>query len=341
MQEIFKEIVHGLDAGRPSLLAVIVHSSGSTPRSPGACMLILPDGSTLGTVGGGISEYQALCRGRELLAAGENGTARYVLRSGDAESNGMVCGGEATVFFRCFTPGREADAGLCRAALDCLERDEDAWLFINLSPEHQGELGLYSASSGPLGCARLPADIASLPAKAAILETPEGQLFCQSLVRAGRVYVFGGGHVSQALVPLLTTTGFRCTVFDDRPEFLTPQLFPTAEARILGDFGNIGAFITVTSRDFLVIMTRGHRHDYALQTQALATPACYIGVIGSRQKAALGRARLLADGFSPEEAGRIFCPVGLDIGAETPAEIAVSVAGQMIACRAGLPIVNM
>ena len=158
--------------------------------------------------------------------------------------------------------------------------------------------------------------------------------YCEPLFRAGRVYVFGGGHVSQALVPALTAVDFRCVVLEDRPEFCRPELFPGVEETRLVDNARLADFVTVDERDYVVVMTRGHKDDQAVQAQMLRTPAHYIGVIGSRRKTAGVFARLREEGFTDADLARITTPIGLDIKAETPAEIAVSIAAQLIQVRA-------
>ena len=160
--------------------------------------------------------------------------------------------------------------------------------------------------------------------------------FAVPVVKAGRTFVFGGGHVSQALVPAIAAVGFRPVVYDDREEFADAKLFPQAEQVIYGDFEHIADHLTVTPDDYVVIMTRGHQADYEVLTQVLRSGAKYIGCIGSKRKLAICRDRLLKADFTEEEYAVVHAPIGLAIGAETPEEIAVSVAAEMIAVRAGL-----
>ena len=148
------------------------------------------------------------------------------------------------------------------------------------------------------------------------------------------VYIFGGGHVSQATVPILTSVGFRCVVADDRAEFADPGLFPQAEAVYQINFDRIDEKIRILPQDYVIVMTRGHEYDYEVQAHALSKRPFYIGVMGSRHKIAFVTKRLLADGFSQEEIEKCHMPIGLAIKAETPEEIAVSIAGELIQLRA-------
>ena len=161
--------------------------------------------------------------------------------------------------------------------------------------------------------------------------------YCETLVRAGRVFIFGGGHVAQALVPALTAVDFRCVVLEDRAEFCKPELFPGVEETRLIDNERVLNFVDITENDYVAVMTRGHSFDQSIQAQILKTPARYIGVIGSRKKTAKVFANLRELGFTDADFSRITTPIGLDIGAETPAEIAVSIAAQLIAVRAAQP----
>ena len=151
----------------------------------------------------------------------------------------------------------------------------------------------------------------------------------------GRVYIFGGGHVSQKLVPALAAVEFRCVVLENRVEFCTPALFPEAEEVRLIDYAQAAQEVTLTGDDYVVVMTRGHRDDLLIQSQVMGTPVRYIGVIGSKRKTAAVTAALKEMGFQDEDFRRVHAPIGLPIRSETPAEIAVSITAQLILVRAG------
>lgn len=163
----------------------------------------------------------------------------------------------------------------------------------------------------------------------------EKTYYIEPFVQAGTVYVFGGGHVARELVPVLSHVGFSCVVMDDRPEFANPQAFPDAERTVVGDLERIGDYLTIRRKDYVCVMTRGHAFDYLVQRQALACRPRYIGVIGSRNKAGAVTEKLMGDGFSREEIEACHMPIGTRIYAETPEEIAISIAGELIAVRAG------
>ena len=162
----------------------------------------------------------------------------------------------------------------------------------------------------------------------------DGSTFVEPIVRAGRVYLFGAGHVGRALAPVLRYVGFEVTVYDNRAELANAEHFPMAHEIIVGDFCRIFEKVSLTADDYAVVMTPGHQADYEILEQVLRTPASYIGCIGSRKKVALTREKLAAAGFSQQDIDRVHAPIGLPILAETPEEIAISVAAEMIRHRA-------
>ncbi len=129
-------------------------------------------------------------------------------------------------------------------------------------------------------------------------------------------------------------TASRRRVYDNRPGFATPEHYPQAERVILGDYLDIGAHLTLTENDYVCIMTPGHQADREVLLQAMRSPATYIGCIGSRHKIASTNEYLMENGIPEAELARIHAPIGLDILGQTPAEIAVSIAAEMILHRA-------
>lgn len=240
------------------------------------------------------------------------GAAMAVTREGRAA--GTVGGG--TVEHRC-----ELAAG---EVLKCRQSRQETY---PLHPAEEGDLGMVCGGEVTVEFRFLPGgDKAAL----AWVETER-----ERLRPAGRVYIFGGGHVAQALVPALTAVDFRCVVLEDRPELCRPERFPGAEETVLADFSRVEDFVTLTAEDWAVIMTRGHQNDLLVQSQVMRSPVRYIGVIGSKQKTANLTAKLLDMGFTHRDFDRVCAPIGLPIRSETPAEIAVSIAAQLILDRAG------
>ena len=327
MRALLRQVVHSLERGQDAELVTVLASAGSTPRGTGAVLAVFPDGTGVGTVGGGNVEYEAQKLASKLLETGENALRDFRFVQGDAASLGMVCGGDVTLHFHYLDASDSHTAAVFRALLDATAGSADTWLVRKLDGAAVTAMGLADRT-GTKYIENVPAGL--LESRAAFREG----WFALPAVRGGKVYIFGGGHVSQALVPAIAAVGFRPVVYDDRPEFADPVRFPRAEAVLCGPFTALAEKIKVTPDDYVVIMTRGHQADYEVLTQTLRSGAKYIGCIGSKKKLAFCRDRLLAAGFTAEEYARVHAPIGLAIGAETPEEIAVSVTAEMIAVRA-------
>ncbi|MBR6118806.1 MAG: XdhC family protein [Oscillospiraceae bacterium] len=325
MRKLLEQSLNRLRAGEPVVWCVILAAEGSTPRGVGAKMAVFADGSSCGTVGGGAVELQAAAFARGL---GDRAVIRsYDLYSGGSTATGMICGGRVELGFLPFPP---RSAELLAGILEALEEPRGRGLRLWISPDGAFGLSLAEDADRTSGEPRLPK--APLCAR-----QPDGSIcLTEPLAPDYRIYLFGGGHVSAALVPVLLPLGFPVTVIDPRPELADPARFPGAWV-IRGDFEPFPAAVKVTERDYIVVMTPGHEHDLAVLRQALRTPASYIGCIGSRKKTAYVNQALAAEGFPPAQLERIHAPIGLPIGARTPEEIAVSIAAQLILHRAAHP----
>ncbi|MEW6235150.1 MAG: XdhC/CoxI family protein [Candidatus Omnitrophota bacterium] len=257
MESIFGKIQEIVSEGRPAALATIVECRGSTPRKPGARMIVYPNGTIDGTIGGGALEKQAIEEALQVLAEGAPKLIRIVLHDDVPGSGVGICGGEASVF---------------------LER------------------------------------IGSAP----------------------RLLIFGAGHVGRMLARMAEEFDFTIAVFDDRREFADPALFSPRVKVHCAPFGQAIELLKPTPEDYIVIMTYGHEHDGQLLRDALKTPAKYVGMIGSRKKCLKIKEDLVKEGFTPQQIERAAAPIGLPIGAHTPAEIAVSILAQLIQVANGL-----
>ena len=335
MKKMFKMLGEHLQAGEDIVLATIVEQAGSTPRGAGAAMIVNKDGRVTGTIGGGAIEFRAECRAKQLLEEKASFIEHFYLKPNQVQDLGMVCGGDVTVDFR-FLAANDNNIAIINDAIDMFNKDEEFWMILRTDCTKGEGLSFYSKSSGLKGD-NIPQEvIGSLRDKPHKVEADGHNYFSVELQNMSKVYIFGGGHVSQALCPCLTAIGFKCIILEDREEFCRPELFPTAEKLMLIDIKKIEDYIEIKDRDFVCIMTRGHKDDLEVQAQIMKTPAYYIGVIGSKSKKASVFAQLKERGFTDDDLARVTTPIGLNIKAETPAEIAVSIAGQMIERRAEL-----
>ena len=333
MKQMLGMMENLLSKGQALVLVTVTASSGATPRGAGARMLVSKDGRLCGTIGGGAVEYRSEQIAMQVLAKQVSGQQNFSLTRNDVQNLGMICGGDVNVFFHYIPEGDPQTLELVRKALELFETGEAFWLLSDITSG--GTLSLYTRKNGTFGPAVPDWVLVKLPRQPKLLQQ-DGESWCvEQINSSGRVYIFGCGHVSQELEPVLTHIGFRCVVMDDREEFAKRELFPTAEEVKLIDFTKIADFVSIGEEDYVCVMTRGHAFDTVIQAQVLKQQPAYVGVIGSRKKAAGVRQTLKEEyGLTEEELNIVTTPIGMEIDAETPAEIAVSIAGQMIQVRA-------
>lgn len=320
-----------LAAGRRVALASLLATRGSMPRHEGARLAVLEDGRVLGTVGGGNVERVAESRARALLAGEKDvrlpdASAAEANRNPRApalewltrDANDMACGGDALLAVRTLTPD---DLPTLEALLDALGS--------------RGAATLEELWADPSAPELRVATDARLAPRASWDEA--SATYREPVMASATCHVFGAGHVGSALVPLAASIGYEVAVYDDRPEAADPARLPSATSVSCGSFADLAAEAKIGSHDAVVVLTHGHAADETVLLAVLAREAqpAYVGCIGSRRKAALARARLEAAGISAERVASVHLPIGEDILAVTPQEIAVSIAAQLIRCRAG------
>ncbi|MDR2394736.1 MAG: XdhC family protein [Treponema sp.] len=323
---------------QPVVLVTIVGSTGSTPRGAGSRMLVGAEGYLYGTIGGGISEHLAEEAAKILIREKRSQMKAYILHPNEEADLGAVCGGDVSVHFQYLDPADEGIAQVIQTGIRGFTARENLWLVNHLAiGQGPASLGLVGETGLVQWTGPVPQDLKGFlrPHRIQICQG-EKRYFSEPLVQASFVYIFGAGHVAQELVPLLAHLDFRCIVFDDRENLVCPKRFPDAEKTMVGDFSAISSLVQVTQEDYVVVVTRSHGCDFQVAAFALGTPARYIGIIGSRTKLNFIREKLRALGFSQEAitGERVHAPIGLAIKSETPAEIGVSIAGELILARA-------
>ncbi|MBI1746619.1 MAG: XdhC family protein [Acidobacteria bacterium] len=152
------------------------------------------------------------------------------------------------------------------------------------------------------------------------------------------IYIFGAGHISQALCRVAKSVNFKIVVVDDRANYANPRRFPEADEIIVEEFEKSLANLTINDASYIIIVTRGHAYDQTILHWAVQTEARYIGLLGSRRKIKILYENLQAAGISGEKFDRVCGPIGLEIGSETPEEIAVSIAAELIAVRKNIDV---
>lgn len=301
--------------GAQAALATVLTTAGSTPRHAGARMLITADG-IVGTIGGGRVEHEVIARARQ-VAAGAAPAQRFERHL--VHDLAMCCGGKMEVWIEPLDAGRAIAMG--EAARRRARRRPCA--LVTVLDER--------------GAKDVRADDPVLASRRPRVEGWAGTTrLVEPILPAERLVLFGAGHVARALAPLAAGVGFELVVCDDDDGYASEARFPGARliptfdareaARELAPFG---------AGDYAIILTRDHAVDQAILEELLPrAELTYLGLIGSRGKLGRFRRRLDAKGIGDEAAWkRLHCPVGLDLGAETPAEIAVAIVAELIAAR--------
>ena len=298
MFEWLDQAIRRSEAGEALAVCTVVETRGSTPQKAGAVMLVLANGRTIGTIGGGCVEAEV--RSRAICGVGRSASRlmRFTLNQDYGWDDGLVCGGVMEVAVETREPAELADA------LQAL----------------RGELAAGRSASRTIRV---------------VDEAGRARDFLQELVPPPRLIIAGGGHVGAALAELATPMGFAVVVVDDREDVASAERFPAARCVV----GSIEAELSAMSlgpHDYVVIVTRGHRHDGLALAAVIGRGAGYVGLIGSRHKIGAIFRRLREDGVaSDEQLESVHAPIGLDIGAVTPEEIAVSIAAELVAVRRG------
>jgi xanthine dehydrogenase accessory factor len=346
MKKIIRTICDLFEKGESIVLATILSHAGSTPRTSGAKMVICSNGKNVGTIGGGLVEARVIQAALDVFKTNQVIIRDFDLSGFDViESMDVICGGRLEVLIEKIDP-IPINIQIFKEMLSALNQGKRC-LLISILPDRDNKdqrikRFLLADGRAVLEDNGLPRMITeTITEKAVRCRTPalitieDRTYLVEPTAMNGTVYLFGAGHVSRQVAILTHRVDFRTVVLDDRAEYANRKRFETAdEIRILSDFTNALSDLDMDQDSYVVIVTRGHRHDKTVLSQALKTNAGYIGMIGSRRKRDTIYKALMAEGFTSEALERVHCPVGLKIGAETPQEIAVSIVAELIEVRA-------
>ena len=357
MKEYYQKIVAALQHGEAFVQALVCNHSGSTPRTSGAKMAVFRDGAIAGTIGGGMVEKRSMDAAMHLFGTENARLLIFNLTGKDVAESDMICGGRMEILLAHVAP--DADTlGFYTTALEMVSEGQGITLITDLGPVSGNGAHTFS---GPLrrwilrdgkhvaGPSCLPEALLALardrcrrPFGAAVLPVEEKALWdaapyvlIEDVCVPGTVYFIGAGHVAQEAAALAASVGFRTVIMDDRRDFANSIRFPAADRVVLlPSFDGCFGPEAIDKDSYLIIVTRGHLNDKIALAQALDTQAGYVGMIGSRSKRDAIYQALLGQGYGREDIGRVHCPIGLPIGADTPREIAVSIVGELINERA-------
>ena len=332
-------------------LATIVETTGSSPQIPGASAVFSSAGLLLGTLGGGILEAHSQKMAQNAIKDENSMLVEFDLTSDSLSDDEAICGGRVKilidsspkrfkkVFQDLFTSQKKRIPGVLATHIGkapdgktqiqryWIDRDHMSSLDSKLNQLLSSDTLLDVLSRNQPELLRLEQSLFSEPKL-------ENYVFLEPVYPRPQLVIAGAGHIGQAVAHLGSLLYFDTTVIDDRPEYANAERFPEADHILVGDIGQIIKGLSLSSDTYVVIVTRGHRHDAEVLKNCISSSAAYVGMIGSRRKIALLKEGFLKQGWaSQEELERIHAPIGLAINSKTVEEIAVSIAAELVLVR--------
>lgn len=324
---ILTQALHWKDAGDEVALATIVKAWSTAPRRAGAQMAVRRDGTTVGTLFGPGVDAQIASAVVVALAGGADKTISVSIDDATASNAGMACGGDMQIRFEALRSGPGGQVDVLREAIDALESRRSVVLCTRLS---DGLRSLVSVDDPDIDAWAPEAKRRAMADDTAIGEVDGDDVLFQVFNAPLRLYVVGAVRTARALLAAARLLGFEVTIVDSREEAAKAFDFTGARLRI-GDVAVSLREARLDARCAVVMLAHAPEIDDPAIIEALGSKAFYVGALGSRKSHAARLARLAEAGVSPLVAQRIHGPAGLAIGAIGPAEIAASIAAEMIA----------
>lgn len=353
--EVIKKLLYFGETGVDAALITIIHTSGSTPRKPGAKMLVLPDGSIYGTIGGGWGEAEVRREALDvLLYTKASREFRLALTNDVAAGDGMICGGVFEVFIDYIGQDDIMSRKVFARYLDSIQKKENPVLVTitgagETKKKVLGRKIVFLPGKEEMGDLVIP-EITEQVRRFVEMVMGEREIKLLTVSAPGidklkvlfepanlspQLLVLGGGHISKALVKMASILGYHTTVVDDRPVFANTKRFPEADMVVCQDFYSYLKNLKTGLDTFVVIVTSGHQHDLGCLREVAGKPVAYTGMVGSRRKVREVLKQLEAEGISAEVLNKVYSPIGLVLGAETPEEIALSILAQIVSVWRG------
>jgi xanthine dehydrogenase accessory factor len=292
---VLDAILREVRAGRAVALCAIVATRGSTPQPAGAMLCVDQAAQITGTLGGGCVEADIRRRGHHLISSGRSELVTFALVSDFGFDEGMICGGHMDIAVDVLTPSSDIEP--YRQALEQLRAGQTATIPVRAEAEHRPVQYRVHVEAAP------------------------------------ELVIAGAGHIGRVLAGMMAPLGFRVHIVDDRAEYANAERFPPPIRITVGDIASTLERFPVNASTYLVIVTRGHKHDERSLQAVLNSPAKYIGMIGSRRKVEVIFNDLRNGGASEVQLDRVHAPIGLKLNAVTTEEIALSIAAELVSVR--------
>jgi xanthine dehydrogenase accessory factor len=353
---MYRQMKQFLEEGETLALATIVSKFGSTPRDLAAKMVATASGEILGTVGGGCGEAEVRREAVQVIRSRKPSMVKVELMDDIESDSPAVCGGIMNVFV---DPWWIDDESICRNMTDELIRIADDGAAAVMATILKTE-NMENAAPGDKCLIRentvRAANIRNQKLLQAVLkeagtrlnheeskqltlsldDNRKAEVFFEVIPAVHKAVIVGAGHLAIPLVRFAKALGFHVTVLDDRVIYANRIRFPEADEVLAGDMAATLRGLEITPQTYIVLITRGHQFDEPCLREVIHSQAKYIGMIGSKRriKACFIRFRD-ADGIPEELLKRVYAPIGVDIGAESPEEIALSIISEMVKVRRG------
>lgn len=344
----YPEIIEILQDRIPCVLATVIRTQGSTPQKAGSSALIGNEGLLIGTVGGGITELKVVQQSKVLLNSKKSGIFSFDLSGDLTKGSDSICGGGMTILL---DSAPEMHLAEFQQLKKSLEDRKPGVLVTWINELHPEEITISRSWFSKTKTPPLPDEIKQATASviSELLENStgnsiqlisvneienKGTILLEHVVPKPSLIIAGAGHIGQSLAQLGTFLGFEVTVWDDRSEYADKSEFPDNVLVLNGSADSFKKQIHILTDSYLVIVTRGHKSDAEVLRNFVGTEAAYIGMIGSKAKVSQMRKSFIENKWASEEQwNRIYTPVGLEIGAQTVEEIALSIAAQLVQVR--------
>ncbi len=326
---ILETLLEWYSQGEGVALATVIKTWGSAPRRAGSTMCINSKMEFQGSVSGGCVETAVIEQALTVINSGQNQLLEFGVSSERAWEVGLACGGTIEVYLQAIT-GQQAEQ--LSALIELKAENESAIVIVELGKKTHYEVLLASQ----IHCCKLHdqgvAEVLNKSLRqdrAIVLEKNHNRYFIQPFNPQLTGYIIGAVHITQQLVPILTPLGFKVSVVDPRTAFATKARFPDVEI-ITNWPQEVFPKLNLNHRTAVIALTHDPKFDDHALIAALHSDAFYIGALGSRKTHARRLERLTGHGFDEKQLSRIHAPIGIDINASNPVEIAVSIAAELV-----------
>lgn len=362
MRQVFYEVAEAIQRGEKFAFGEVVDAQGSTPQKPGAKAIFLADGRSSGTLGGGYLEAEARRVALDCLRKRSRTLLTLHLDNDFGFDDGLICGGTARIFLD-GKPDEHAQlwqvvadflqARKCGALMTVVDASDVSLIGTRWLVEFVGSVESVEGVKAQI--VAVSTDAPALPEEAlqlarqvieqgektiakVTLEGVDAELFAESLITRPHLVIAGAGHIGAALSHLAALLEFEVTVIDDRATFANRERLSEVDHVLVGDIAQTVASQPMDKDTYIVIVTRGHRHDADVLRAVISRidEIAYIGMIGSRRKIKLIYDELIEQGLAkPEQLAKVHSPIGIDIGGESVFEIALSIVAELVWVRNG------